>query len=993
MLKHISRCISMFLIVAFLLSSISPVSAQVQQAKPMVSSSVSAATPAQSSPPLPVPQQLIATPVVSQHLPSLAIQVDSSLIPANVGDTVPFTITVTNQAPDPAKNMVVALPIPAEAIAQPSDAPVLRWDMAELMGKSSASFTVQLRIVAVPAGGALLLDPQVTAQGLPMPATRHAGLLINSTTSPTTAQYSPNQDTILKSTDGSVDLNIPAGAYNGKLTLGYSLQTTPGQFIPSALAGWHRGFGTFFLTATDPQGQLVTKFAKPLNLTIHYTPEQLQAVGIVDGDLAIFRFDESSKRWVPLEGSADAKSKTITARIDSGIPGDYQLSDGSSPSNLYLPSLQGWQVNLFTGAASYSMPIDVPAGPNGIKPNIALSYDSSATDSTAGVRGDPAPWVGRDWNLASDSVSLNKTFPYDQAIRNYYTLVINGKSYDLVREACLPTLTCDGSHATPISNWVWNTSNEAFLRVRAVYVGTSSGTHGGYSNGVADPIYKWQVWTKDGTMYEYAVDAFWGFYDCVLNPPQAAYMEEYKWNISKVVDVFGNAIKYNYTYQTQNVNPPQCDSTTVSGYVDWNVALTSITWGGNINTGSIDRYRVDFLSAPRQYDISIANDTPANQLGSPPYEYLQLNAVKVESDDPTYGWQQVRQYNFAYDYSLYSDSTDSNHNPNGGVKLTLLSVQRQGSDNHLLPATTFSYTPGSARGNGQYPVASWNRLIGVNNNQGGKVTFNYENIDQVMVSSVFFNRRRVISRTLFPRVWDNTYPSYTWTYAYTHPAMNWDGTEGFDSYPNSAQVWYARYINPSHGLTYLVHPRQAEFRGHGDVIETDPNGNQIEHKFMQGGEANCTPNNPTDSCFVALSQNGFLVGQEYDTIHRAGAGSHTLSEVNHYFTAYLYDKGDSYFPYADGLSGIWHGFEFENKTVETSWGLNTDSGGSWLSQAKTTNYLYETGANQYGRLLSQAEYDATSTRVRKTNYLYDTNVVEGGAYILDRQSEQDILVR
>jgi len=883
--------------------------------------------------------------------------------------------------------MVVTLPVPAEAVAQPSTTPTLTWKTNELAGKSSASFTALLRIVQRPVGGALLLLPQVTAQGLPQPVVRRAGVLVNSTTTPATAQYSPNQDTTLRSADGTVELRVPAGAYNGKLTLGYSLQATPGQFVPSPIAGWRHGLGTFFLTATNEQGRAIIKFAKPLTLTIHYTPEQLQAVGIVEGDLAIFHFDESKHSWTLLDGYADPQSKTITARIDS-LPGDYQLSDGSSPSNLYLPNLQGWQVNLYTGSASYSMPIDVPSGPNGIKPSLSLSYNSSASDGDAGVRGDPAPWVGRDWSLANDSVSLNVTSADHYGTENSYTLVINGKSYDLVREGCLPGYTCGPGHNVPLSNWAWNTANEAFLRVRVAPNPTPI-SQGGQSNGTPYPFYKWQVWTKDGTFYEYAADAWWGWNDCVLNPPTAASMQEYKWNLSRVVDVYNNTTNYNYAYSAPDPVSVYCDATTVSGNIDWNVAPASITWGGNLGAGTPDRYRVDFIASARQYDNSIAYDTPDNQLGIAPHEYLQLNAVKVSSNRTGSNWEQVRQYNFTYDYSLYSDYSDTNHNPDPTtMKLTLLSVQRQGSDSSVLPTTTFAYTPGSLRGNAQYPVPSWNRLIAVDNHQGGKVTFGYENIDQVTGRSEYNNRRRVISRTLYPRTWDNSYPSYTWTYAYTHPAFNWLGNEGDDPNPNSAQVWYAHYIDSVNGMLHLVHPRLKEFRGHADVVETDPNGNQTEHKFIQGGN-NCTPvNTNNDTCWNALLGYSFIVGQEYDTIHRAGAGSHTLSEVVHNFLTYYYDMGGIY---TQPMSGIWHGFEFENQTVNTSWGLSSDNGGSWVAKAKTTNYLYETAAYQYGRLLSQAEYDATNTRVRKTNYQYDTNVVESGTYIADRQSEEDVL--
>ena len=70
----------------------------------------------------------------------------------------------------------------------------------------------------------------------------------------------------------------------------------------------------------------------------------------------------------------------VAARLDFST---FQLGDGSSPSNLYMPSVRGWQVDTFTGHASYSLPIDVPAGPAGIRPSF---FTSTWTSSPGRVR-------------------------------------------------------------------------------------------------------------------------------------------------------------------------------------------------------------------------------------------------------------------------------------------------------------------------------------------------------------------------------------------------------------------------------------------------------------------------------------------------------------------------------------------------------------------------------------------------------------------------------
>jgi cytochrome c oxidase assembly factor CtaG len=50
-----------------------------------------------------------------------------------------------------------------------------------------------------------------------------------------------------------------------------------------------------------------------------------------------------------------------------------------------------------------------------------------------------------------------------------------------------------------------------------------------FSSGAAYPRYTWQVWTKDGTRYDFSDDAWWGWKSC----PGYAYMEAYKWQLTQ----------------------------------------------------------------------------------------------------------------------------------------------------------------------------------------------------------------------------------------------------------------------------------------------------------------------------------------------------------------------------------------------------------------------------------------------------------------------------
>lgn len=184
----------------------------------------------------------------------------------------------------------------------------------------------------------------------------------------------------------------------------------------------------------------------------------------------------------------------------------FQLGDGSSPSEAFIPTLNGWQVSQFTGAATFGLPLDVPAGPAGIKPSLQLGYHSQATDGPPGERKrQQAGWAGQGWSLDTGAVALHKLATGDD---RYYSLTLGGKTYNLSR--------AEGLRESPNYNdpthWAWRTSDESFIKVRAVENGlsfegpTPYESRGGFNQGGPDRRQQWQVWTKDGTRYDFAED-------------------------------------------------------------------------------------------------------------------------------------------------------------------------------------------------------------------------------------------------------------------------------------------------------------------------------------------------------------------------------------------------------------------------------------------------------------------------------------------------------
>ena len=600
------------------------------QANPATSGQSQPSSAAKTSDP-PAPIVKTMPPLQDPHLPTLSLDITFDADQVTVGSAITATVTVTNNAPDPANDLVVTLPAPQGTLALPGPGFIdavtgWKWSLTSLAGGTkngnartmgaSASFTATMQLASLPTGEAVLALPQVTARGLVAPIGATGGVLADATSvTAATTTFDPTSGITLTSQDKRVEVQLPSGAFTSTLTLKHTRLAdkldeikAKGAPVPPLHPGFKRGLGAFVLEATDAGGGTVHKFAKPVTISQHYTPEQLRALHIGESDLTMFWFDESRKAsradgteqvgaWVPVVSQIDPKTHTVSAQVDHFS--NYGFGDGSSPSSAFVPSLQGFQTDTLKGGTSYSYPLDLPAGPAGIKPAVNLNYNSTALDGPSGQRSTlQAGWVGRGWSLDTGSVALNKLADGT----TYYSLVMNGQSFDIVRGE---GLNGANSNRNDPSQWAWHTTNESFMKIRAVILDTNY--FGAYR-------YKWQVWSKDGTLYEFGgidlaghpTDAWWGWAAVTLKDgttiiPSVGY-EPYKWVLTRVQDTHSNVI--NYTYSSLVTYP-----TTMYGLHGTNQAPVttdiwpaSITWGGT--NGSQDRYKVNFVTFGRTYDTN-----------------------------------------------------------------------------------------------------------------------------------------------------------------------------------------------------------------------------------------------------------------------------------------------------------------------------------------------------------------------------------------------------
>ncbi|MDG5800531.1 SpvB/TcaC N-terminal domain-containing protein, partial [Marinilabiliaceae bacterium ANBcel2] len=186
---------------------------------------------------------------------------------------------------------------------------------------------------------------------------------------------------------------------------------------------------------------------------------------------------------------------TITSGINSvgAIPGDFDVS--------------------LTGAATYTIPIEVAEGINNMQPNLTLQYNSQGGNSIAG-------W---GWNIGGiSSISrVTSNIYYDNEIG----------TIDWSQDS---PLSFDGQRLIKISDNEYRTENESYYKITKVPGNRSE------SSVIV-------VETKEGLTIEY------GNRDDIYSytPLETGVM--LSWNITRVTDNFGNYIEYNYTGEKEYI--------------------------------------------------------------------------------------------------------------------------------------------------------------------------------------------------------------------------------------------------------------------------------------------------------------------------------------------------------------------------------------------------------------------------------------------------------
>lgn len=409
------------------------------------------------------------------------------------------------------------------------------------------------------------------------------------------------------------------------------------------------GFAYRFL----PDG---TKFMNPVSIELEYD-EKLLPKGYSHNDIKTFYFNTNSKSWVAVDrDSINTENKTIfsstnhftdyingiiqtpespeTAGFTPTMMNDIKAVDPSSEMTIISPPEVSQK-----GDANISYPIKIPAGRNGIQPQLAVQY------SNEGGNG----WLGQGWNINTPAISIDTRWgtPLLDPIYESEIYTLNGEQ--LMYENIL-----NSENPPKYVNWMPNRHYDAvsgntsiFSTIQrpritnAIFTPRKQGSFAKIERLGTNPTnYYWKVTNTDGTINWYGGNENGVEPNAVIKNNNDDIVH---WGLFMVEDVFKNIMKYEY--DNNNENP-------ISGQTGLNQNLNDgivfhvkkILYTGY--NGTDYGYQVSFVNNPNyREDISING-----RLGIKQVEPYFLNNIEVKQTNSS---DIIRKYQFNIGYGKF----------------------------------------------------------------------------------------------------------------------------------------------------------------------------------------------------------------------------------------------------------------------------------------------------------------------------------------------------
>jgi hypothetical protein len=592
-------------------------------------------------------------------------------------------------------------------------------------------------------------------RGTATPHPFHRDLSAGST--PMIERLDPARGGRFTSKNGGLEVDVPAGAVTAAdvSAAGGSMRLLVRQVQPasggSAGGSGRYTFGTYLIQVLDARGHLARGLRHPLAVKLHFG-KHARALNlahtqvVIDGGLPQgVNLDPASVPGVAAAGrtapqhatsagpgavasanqaatprhptpprpghemaTLDAKSSTLAASIplaDSTTVVSWDTDAAVATFGKPDPST----VDLSGGSLNMSYPIDVPAGPGGLKPPVTLSYSSAAVAEAHGAQS-AAPWVGEGWSMALGSISWAQfnvqDLPSNDRAPQWEQRWQLSDPFGTAAELIPPnvfasTFFNDSPNPITPSPVQWHSAPESHAKIFS-YTGTTTLP----GQDVTPPCFR--VFLVNGVMEEFGCtqDSL-QFY-----PSSGGHAFIANWLLDLITDAKGNQI--HITYQSDMATGPGGMSyprDTVPATVEYDSPGCTDAQHACIGGDWTPLLRVNF-AASHTVEHAAGNscppngnlrcDDPADLSGgggvSAPLvqSTFVLNDVQVQvRPDGSSPWHTLRDYQLGYDQSGPTTFTDpvSGTQESAAGKLTLTGLREIGDDGSTsLPARTFGYT-------------------------------------------------------------------------------------------------------------------------------------------------------------------------------------------------------------------------------------------------------------------------------------------------------------
>lgn len=266
-------------------------------------------------------------------------------------------------------------------------------------------------------------------------------------------------------------------------------------------------------------------------------------------DIQTFHFDADYKKWIPVEKDSLMVSDNVIVAL-SDKDGDYvngiiQVPESPQTSS-FTPTMMSdikaadpsAEMTIISppevsqkGEANISYPIKIPAGRNGVQPNVNINYSSDGGNG----------WMGLGWNMSTPAISIDTRWGVPT-----FDPTKESEIYNLNGEQLMYQKTSNGEDWMPNRHQeiggIYNTDAISRLENR-IFTPRKQGSFDKIERlGSTTSNYTWKVTSTDGTV------SWYGGKNSVLENAVIKDSQDniVHWALYMVEDVHGNNIKYSY---------------------------------------------------------------------------------------------------------------------------------------------------------------------------------------------------------------------------------------------------------------------------------------------------------------------------------------------------------------------------------------------------------------------------------------------------------------